>query len=92
VDAAGLKDASVPIIGNVVARPLLVGADLAKDIQAQMQSRVRWTETVQLLARQGITSFVEVGNGSVLQGLVKRITTGMNTYSLGNPADFDAIA
>ncbi len=91
VEAAGLQDASVPIIGNVVARPLVAAADLAKDIESQMQSRVRWTETVQLLAGQGITSFVEVGNGSVLQGLVKRILPGVNTYSLGNPADFAAI-
>ncbi len=91
VEAAGLKDVSVPIIGNVVARPLVVAADLAKDIQSQMQSRVRWTETVQLLAGQGVVSFVEVGNGSVLQGLVKRIATGVNTYSLGNPADLAAL-
>ena len=91
VDAAGLKDASVPVIGNVVARPLLVAADLAKDIQSQMQSRVRWTETVQLLAGQGIVNFVEVGNGSVLQGLVKRIATGVNTFSLGAPGDSAAL-
>ncbi len=92
VDAAGLKNANMPIIGNVAARPLVVAADLAKDIQSQMQSRVRWTETVQLLAGQGIVNFVEVGNGSVLQGLVKRIATGVNTYPLGAPADFDALA
>jgi [acyl-carrier-protein] S-malonyltransferase len=91
VEAAGLKDATVPVIGNVAARPLIVAADLAKDIQLQMQSRVRWTETVQLLAGQGIVNFVEIGNGTVLQGLVKRIASGVNTYSLGGPADFAAL-
>ncbi len=91
VESAGLRDASVPIIANVAARPLIVAADLAHDIESQMQSRVRWTETVQLLAEKGVTSFVEVGNGSVLQGLVKRIVTGVSTYSLGNPADFGAL-
>ena len=92
VESAGLRDASVPVIGNVVARPLIVAADLAHDIESQMQSRVRWTETVQLLAAKGVTSFVEVGTGSVLQGLVKRIASGVNTYSLGNPGDFASIA
>ena len=73
VASAGVHDAELPVIGNVAARALMSSAELRQDIQSQMHSRVRWTETVQLLAGQGVTSFVEVGNGSVLQGLVKRI-------------------
>ncbi len=91
VDAAGVGTAQVPIIGNVVGRALTASADLRQDIQSQMQSRVRWTETIQLLAGQGVTSFVEVGTGDVLQGLIKRIASGTTGYSLGKPADFAAI-
>ncbi len=66
---AGVTDAEIQIIGNVVAKPIQSAADLCNDIQSQMQSRVRWTETIQVLMRQGITTFVEVGTGNVLLGI-----------------------
>ena len=62
-----------------------------KDIQLQMQSRVRWTETIQLLAGQGITTFVEVGTGNVLMGLIRRINPTATGYLLGGPSDFAAL-
>lgn len=91
VASAGVHDAELPVIGNVAARALVFSAELRQDIQSQMQSRVRWTETVQLLAGQGITSFVEVGTGDVLQGLIKRIAPLSIGYSLGTPVNFEAI-
>ncbi|HEX8991848.1 MAG TPA: ACP S-malonyltransferase [Anaerolineales bacterium] len=91
VESAGVRDADVPIIGNVAARALAASAELRQDIQSQMQSRVRWTETVQLLTRQGITSFVEVGTGDVLQGLIKRIAPTSTGYSLGTPGNLDLV-
>ena len=78
-------------MGNVRADMLDSAADLRLDIQLQMQSRVRWTETVRLLAAQGITTFVEVGTGSVLGGLIKRIASGSTILPLGTPADFEAL-
>jgi len=53
-----------------------------------LQSRVRWTETIQLLIGQGITTFVEVGTGNVLLGLIRRINPSVTGYPLGNPTDF----
>ena len=91
VDAANMQDAEVPIIGNVAARPLHAAAELRQDIQQQMQSRVRWTESVQLLGRQGVTSFVEVGTGTVLLGLIKRILGAPIGFPLGNPLDLVAL-
>jgi len=92
VKAAGVKDALVQIVGNVVAKSIHSDADLQADIQSQMQSRVRWTETIQLLAGQGITSFVEVGTGNVLLGLIRRIHSSAVGFPLGNPPDFAALA
>jgi [acyl-carrier-protein] S-malonyltransferase len=88
VNEAGMKDAQIQIVGNVVAKPIQSAADLRADIQLQMQSRVRWTETIQLLAGQGITSFVEVGTGNVLVGLIRRINSTTAGYPLGSPSDF----
>ncbi len=91
VNAAGVIDAQIQIVGNVIAKPIQSAADLCNDIQSQMQSRVRWTETIQLLMGQGITSFVEAGTGNVLLGLIRRINPSATGYPLGNPSDFAAL-
>ncbi len=91
VNAAGVKDAKIQIIGNVSAKAMQSAADLRTDIQSQMQSRVRWVETVQLLAGQGIANFAEVGTGNVLIGLIRRIAPSAVGFPLGNPADYAAL-
>jgi [acyl-carrier-protein] S-malonyltransferase len=92
VMAAGITDSRVPVIGNVSARPMKSAAELRADISAQMQSRVRWTESIAEASSLGVSSFVEVGTGSVLIGLIKRITREAEGLPLGTPADFAAIA
>lgn len=91
VAAAKFSALETPVIGNVHAQPLADESAARADIIAQMQSRVRWTESVQYLVSSGINTFVEVGNGAVLGGLVKRIADGMTVLSLGNPQDFLAL-
>jgi [acyl-carrier-protein] S-malonyltransferase len=82
----------IPVVGNVHATPLADEAAARNDIMAQMQSRVRWTESIKYMTSQGITTFVEVGTGSVLGGLIKRIAEGVVSFPLGTPQDFSAIA
>jgi [acyl-carrier-protein] S-malonyltransferase len=88
VAAANFTPMKIPVVGNVHAQPLADESAARADIIAQMQSRVRWTELVQYLTSSGITTFVEVGTGTVLGGLVKRIADGVTVLSLGNPQDF----
>jgi len=97
VDACTLKAAAIPVIGNVHAQAITAPDDLRADIKAQMQSRVRWTESVQEMLNSGTQAFVEVGSGNVLIGLIRRIAgsvdggTVANGYPLGNPADFTSL-
>ena len=91
VASAGIGQAHVPVVGNVAARPLTTADDLSLDIQSQMQSRVRWTETIQLLVGQGVTSYVEVGTGNVLLGLIRRIAPSAVGFPLGLAGDFAAL-
>jgi len=91
VNAAAFADAVLPVVVNVAAAPFTAAASLRADVIAQMQSRVRWTESVRLMAAQGMITFVEVGAGAVLGGLVKRIVEGVSSLPLGNPADFEAL-
>lgn len=89
VQSAALMDASAPVWGNVAARALTSADDLRADIMSQMQSRVRWTESVKDMVSNGLTRFVEVGSGTVLGGLVKRIDGTVTSQALGNPSDFE---
>jgi len=91
VATANFSALKIPVIGNVHAQPLIDESAARADVIAQMQSRVRWTESVQHLISNGINTFVEVGTGTVLGGLVKRISDGMTILPLGNPQDFLAL-
>ncbi len=91
VDACAMETPTIPVIGNVHAKPMVTAAELRADIKAQMQSRVRWTESVGWMLGNGIQAFVEAGSGEVLLGLIKRIDSSTVRFPLGNPKDFDAI-
>lgn len=91
VDAVTMTAPKIPVIGNVQASVLKTAEEARADIKAQMQSRVRWTDSVRAMSDMGITAFVEVGTGSVLGGLVKRIASTAVSYSLGAPQDFKAV-
>ncbi len=91
VESAPLQDPKIPIIGNVSARPITRVRDLEDDLKAQLTSRVRWTETIQYMLDQGVDTFVEIGTGSVLINLVKRIGREAKRYTLGKPEDFRKI-
>jgi [acyl-carrier-protein] S-malonyltransferase len=92
VESSPIGDAGYPVIGNVHAKPITLANDLRADIMAQMQSRVRWTESVQALRGVGIQTFIEIGSGSVLLGLIRRIDSAAEGLPLGNPGDFEALS
>ena len=92
VTAANVQDPLTPLIGNVSAAPLADAPALRADLQAQLTSRVRWTETIQALRATGVVTFVELGTGSVLASLLKRIDAGAVGVALGNPEDFEKLS
>ena len=91
IDAAPIQDPIHLIIGNVNARPMTSAVQIKADLQAQLTSRVRWTESIQYMVSHGVNTFVELGSGSVLAGLIKRIDREVNTLSLGSPEDFERL-
>ena len=91
VNAAAFSDVNIPVVGNVSAKTITKAAELRTELIFQMQSRVRWTESIKWMTSQGINTFVEIGSGTVLGGLVKRIVEGVSSLPFGNPVDFDAL-
>lgn len=88
VNSAPITDPSIPIIGNVNAQPLRNSVAIRGDLQDQLTHRVRWTESIQYMIGHGVRTFIEIGNGSVLSGLVKRIDRQMTCITLSDPEDF----
>jgi [acyl-carrier-protein] S-malonyltransferase len=91
VAEAPISEPVVPLVGNVTASPLASVADIRADLQNQLTHRVRWTESILFLIAQGITTFIELGSGTVLTGLLKRIDRSAVGLQAGTPADFDRL-
>lgn len=72
IDAAPICDAKVPVYANVTAKPVKSASEIKDALIRQLTSPVRWQESVVNMFNDGITKFVEIGPGKVLQGLVKR--------------------
>jgi [acyl-carrier-protein] S-malonyltransferase len=84
IDAAVLKKPSIPVIGNVTALPLAAPDDIKNELKKQLTSPVQWIRTIEYMAKQGVTTFIEIGPGRVLAGLIKRINKEAVTINLGD--------
>lgn len=78
------RDADVPVVTNVDARPNTSGEAAREALVRQVCSPVRWTETMKYIVEQGIEAVVEVGSGKVLSGLMKRFHKDMLCYQVGD--------
>lgn len=80
----------VPVVSNVVVAPLSDPDEIAQRLVEQVTGRVRWRETVEWFAANGVTTLYEIGAGKVLSGLAKRIARDVATVNVSAPADVDA--
>ena len=80
----------VPVVSNVLAKPIQDPAEIVKALVAQVTGTVRWRECVAAMAQAGVTQFYEVGAGKVLSGLIKRIADGATATAIGTPDDVAA--
>ena len=84
-------DPRVPVVANVDAEPKRTARAAIDALIAQVSSPVRWEDVVNRLASEGVTTYVEVGPGTVLSGLVKKIHREATVLSFGSPDDLPAI-
>lgn len=82
---------SVPVIANVDAAPNIDGARVAPLLVQQVTASVRWEQTVQRLEAMQVTRALEIGQGTVLAGLAKRITKAFVVQPAGDPASIAAL-
>ncbi len=77
----------VPVIANVDAAPKRDAAAAIDGLVRQVSAAVRWEEVVRRLASEGVTAYVEVGPGTVLSGLIRKIDRGATLINIGAPED-----
>jgi [acyl-carrier-protein] S-malonyltransferase len=85
IEAIPLTAPVVPVIGNTTAQPLTTIDEIQTELIAQLTGSVRWTASMQRALAAGVTTFIEVGPGEVLAGLIKRIDRGATRWSLNAP-------
>jgi len=82
---------AVPIVANVDAEPKRAAAAAIEALVEQVSSPVRWEAVVTRLAFEGVTTYVEVGPGAVLSGLVRKIHRESTVVTFGSPDDLPAV-
>ena len=85
------RDPRVPVVANVDADPKTTAAASIAALVAQVSAPVRWHDVVSRLASAGVRAYVEVGPGTVLSGLVRKIRREATSVSFGSPDDLAAV-
>lgn len=85
-----IKPMQVEVYANVTAAPYQQES-VCNHLVQQITGRVRWVELISNMAKSGIDTFVEIGTGKVLSGLIKRIVPDSNVYNFGKAEELDAI-
>ena len=81
-----------PLVANVSANAVTDPETIRQNLVKQVTGRVRWTESVQFMVREGVTMTAETGNGKVLTVMQRRIEKSLAGFTLGNPEDLEAFA
>lgn len=82
LSTASFRDAEIPLVANVTAGPVQNGAEIAELLVRQVYSPVLWEDSVGWLISQGVDTFVEIGPGSVLTGLIKKIDKSVRLFNV----------
>ncbi len=85
-----VKPPGVPVVANVLAKPITDPAEIVRRLVEQVTGTVRWRECVAFMAGAGVETFYEIGAGKVLSGLVKGIAEGANGIAVGTLDDVAA--
>jgi [acyl-carrier-protein] S-malonyltransferase len=87
--ALAFRDPAFPLVNNVEARPVRTAGECREGLVRQVSSPVRWQGCVERLVAEGVTTFVEVGPGTVLTGLVRKIAKGARVLNVEDPASLE---
>ncbi len=86
VDTLSFHEPVVPIIGNTTAQPLTTAESVKAELLSQLCNCVQWQRSIEYMVDEGVSTFIEIGPGKVLTGLIKRINKDVKTLNIGDDA------
>ncbi|MEK5443166.1 MULTISPECIES: ACP S-malonyltransferase [unclassified Fredinandcohnia] len=90
LDQIEIIDASVPVVANVNAEEMTSADQIKENLVKQLYSPVLWESSVQYMLDQGVDTFIEIGPGKVLSGLVKKVNRRVATYAISDTETLEA--
>lgn len=91
LEKAKIKDTLIPIIANVSAKPVIRADEIKQALTSQISQSVLWEESMRLMIKEGINTFIEIGPGRVLKGLMRRISPEVEVKNIEKMADLGKI-
>ncbi len=80
-----IKNAQIPVIANVTAAPIKASEDIEQKLIEQLYSPVLWEDSIEKMIELGVDTFIEIGPGKVLSGLIRKINRDVKTFSVQDP-------
>jgi [acyl-carrier-protein] S-malonyltransferase len=84
LNGLSMQDATTPVIANVSAEPMSAAEEIKENLIKQLYSPVLWEDSVVKMMNLGVDTFIEIGPGKVLSGLIKKINRSVKTYSVSD--------
>jgi len=88
IDTLSFQEPAIPIVANTTAQPMTTAEIIKEELLRQLCSGIQWQRSVEYMVNEGVSSFIEIGPGKVLAGLIRRINKDVKTLNIG---DADAI-
>ncbi len=90
INAVTFKAPKYPVISNVTAKPTCNPEEIKQNLISQVNSRTFWDASIRYVSSQGIKTYLEIGPGNVLKGLLRKIDKSLNAMNFEKPADFSS--
>ena len=92
IASLSFRQPSVPIIANTNAQPMTTAEIIKAELLEQLCNCIQWQRSIEYMINNGVTTFIEIGPGKVLTGLIKRINKGVNTLNIGDAQAIKSMA
>lgn len=91
LETVSFHDATVPVVANVTAKTVTQGSDIQALLVEQVYSPVLWEDSVRFLIHEGVDTFIEIGPGNVLTGLIKKIDKNVRLINISSLESIEAL-
>jgi [acyl-carrier-protein] S-malonyltransferase len=92
MSSLSFQEPSIPVIVNTTAEPLTTAEAVKTELLNQLCNPLQWQRSIEYMVNSGVTTFIEIGPGKVLTGLIKRINKEVNTINIGDLEAVRALA